>query len=65
MLGRGNGLGEKAKESSHLQGRERGTQAGAGVARTSRAGVCEYRFTCGESLSLLLNQSTRDKANLN
>lgn len=28
-------------------------------------GVCEYRVTCGESLSLLLNQSTRDKANLN
>lgn len=38
VLGMGNGLGEK---SSHLQGRERGTQAGAGVASTSGAGAGE------------------------
>ena len=39
------GLGEKAEEGSRLfRGRERGTQAGTGVAEMSKGGVCEPVF---------------------
>lgn len=43
--GRVTGLGEKSEEGSRLQGRERGTLAGAGAAGTSNGDVGESLFT--------------------
>lgn len=43
--GRVTGLGDKSEEGSRLQGRERGTQARAGVASASNGDVGEPSFT--------------------